>query len=161
LAVYGFVPAFTLTDETGAAFTSSALEGRVWVADFFFTNCPGPCPRMSSQMHQVQKALEGTDARMVSMTIDPDRDTPAVLAEYARHFEAKPGVWSFLTGSRDTLDHLDHDVFKLGSLDGSLEHSTRFVLVDRKAQIRGFYLTSEPEAIPTLIADARRLLQER
>jgi protein SCO1/2 len=156
--MYGSVPAFTLTDQTGAAFNGSALEGRVWVADFFFTNCPGPCPRMSSQMRQVQNALEGTDARMVSMTIDPDRDTPPVLAEYSRHFEAKPGVWYFLTGSTATLNHLDHDIFKLGALDGSLEHSTRFVLVDRKARIRGFYLTSEPEAIATLIADARRLL---
>jgi len=158
LPVCGSVPAFTLTDQSGAPFSSTALEGRVWIADFFFTNCPGPCPRMSSQMHQVETALEGTDARMVSMTIDPERDTPPVLTEYARHFEAKPGIWYFLTGSHDTLNQLDHDVFKLGTLDGSLEHSTRFVLVDRKARIRGFYLTSEPDAISTLIADARQLL---
>src|SRR5258708_26022127 len=103
--VYGSVPAFQLTDQSGASFSSAALDGRVWVADFFFTNCPGPCPRMSSQMHQVQTALEETDARMVSMTIDPDRDTPPALSEYARHFEAKRGVWYFLTGARGTLDH--------------------------------------------------------
>src|SRR5438105_4702160 len=111
LPALGAVPDFQLSDQHGSAFDSArTLKGRVWVADFFFTNCPGPCPRMSSQMHQVQKALEGTDARMVSMTIDPDRDTPPVLAEYASHFEAKPGVWYFLTGSPDTLGHLDHDV---------------------------------------------------
>src|SRR2546426_1061219 len=72
LPVLGTVPAFELTDQSGSDFDSTlALKGRVWVADFFFTNCPGPCPRMSSQMHQVQKALEGSDARLVSMTVDP------------------------------------------------------------------------------------------
>lgn len=161
LPVYYDVPSFALIDQTGAAFSSAQLHGRVWVADFFFTNCPGPCPRMSSQMHQVQTALAGTDARMVSMTIDPERDTPPVLTEYARHFEAQPGVWFFLTGSRDALNHLDHDVFKLGVIDGSLDHSTRFVLVDRHSRIRGFYLTSEVDAIPRLIVDARALLAER
>ena len=160
LADHGPVPAFTLTDQTGANFSSAQLEGRVWVADFFFTNCPGPCPRMSSQMHQVQTALDGTGARMVSMTVDPERDTPPVLAEYAQHFEAKAGVWYFLTGSREALNVMDRDVFKLGTLDQSLEHSTRFALVDRKSRIRGFYLTSEPDAISKLIADARGLLRE-
>ena len=157
----GAVPAFGLTDHTGAAFQSSAaLDGHVWVADFFFTNCPGPCPRMSSQMHQVQTALASSGVRLVSMTVDPKRDTPAVLAEYSKHFEAQPGVWFFLTGTQQALQHLAKDVFKLGVVDGSLEHSTRFVLVDRKSQVRGYYLTSEPEAIPRLIADARVLLQE-
>src|SRR3954468_16947746 len=97
LPVFGTVPAFQLTDANGEDFGSAAsLQGHVWVADFFFTNCPGPCPRMSSQMHQVQKALEGSDARMVSMTVDPARDTPTVLTAYSQHFEAKPGVWFFL-----------------------------------------------------------------
>jgi protein SCO1/2 len=160
LPVLYSVPDFALTDQSGAPFSSKQLQGRVWVADFFFTNCPGPCPRMSSQMHQVQTALDGTDARLVSMTVDPDRDTPPVLAEYSRHFEAKPGMWFFLTGPTGELNRLDRDVFKLGVIDGSLEHSTRFALVDRKSRIRGFYLTSEPDAIPRLIADARKLLKE-
>jgi protein SCO1/2 len=158
---YGPVPAFQLTDQSGAVFDSAkTLGGRVWVADFFFTNCPGPCPRMSSQMHQVQTALEGTGARLVSITVDPARDTPDVLAAYAAHFEARPGAWYFLTGPRAALQHLSKDVFKLGDVDGSLEHSTRFALVDQQSQIRGYYLTSEPDAIPRLIADARVLLKE-
>ena len=162
LPVLGSVPAFQLTDQDAAPFDSTqALKDRVWVADFFFTNCPGPCPRMSSQMHQVQKALEGTETRLVSMTVDPARDTVPVLAEYSKHFEARAGTWFFLTGAQKDLHRLSKDVFKLGNIDGSLEHSTRFVLIDRKSQIRGYYLTSEEDAIPRLIADARALIAER
>lgn len=162
LPTLGAVPDFTLTDQTGSEFVSaSALAGRVWVADFFFTNCPGPCPRMSSQMHQVQTALAGQGARMVSITVDPEHDTPKTLTEYARHFEAQAGAWYFLTGPREALNRLDADVFKLGQVDGSLEHSTRFILVDKKSQVRGFYLTSDPDSIDRLIADARKLLGER
>jgi protein SCO1/2 len=164
LPSYGTVPEFQLTDQSGAAFASAAaLKGRVWIADFIFTNCPGPCPRMSSQMHQVQTALNGNDgARLVSFTIDPVRDTPPVLAEYATHFEAQAGRWYFLTGSVEALNSLAKDAFHLGEIDGkSLEHSTRLALVDKSSRIRGFYLSSDKEAIPNLIADARRLLEER
>jgi len=163
LPTYGAVPDFKLTDQTGAAFSSSAtLRNRVWIADFIFTNCPGPCPRMSSQMHQAQTALSGNDGvRFVSFTIDPARDTPLVLAAYAQHFEAAPGKWFFLTGPVPALENLSRDVFMLGDIDGSLQHSTRFALVDRASRIRGFYLSSEPGAIPNLIVDAKRLLAER
>jgi cytochrome oxidase Cu insertion factor (SCO1/SenC/PrrC family) len=116
---------------------------------------------MSSQMHEVQTALAGQDIKLISMTVDPDRDTPEKLAKYAQFYSATPGVWYFLTGPRATLNRLGQDVLKLNPVDGSFDHSTRFVLVDRKSQIRGFYLTSEPDAIQRLIADARRLLKER
>ena len=162
LPTYAGVPGFALTDQNGAAFDSeSILKGHVWVADFMFTNCPGPCPRMSSQMRQVQTALASTDVRLVSYTIDPARDTPAVLAGYAANYHAQPGVWYFLTGPVETLRTLDRDVFKLGDIDGSLDHSTRFVLVDRKSGVRGFYLTSEPDAIARVVADAKSLLRDR
>lgn len=163
LPSYGVVPDFTLTDQAGTAFQSaSKLNKKIWVADFIFTNCPGPCPRMSSQMHQVQTALDGNDAvRFVSFTVDPARDTPPVLAAYAQHFEAAPGKWYFLTGAAPDLNRMSRGVFMLGNVDGSLEHSTRFALIDGMGRIRGYYLTSEPEAIPTLIADAKRLLKEQ
>ena len=162
LPVYGQVPSFRLISQTGEPFDRQTLDGKIWVADFIFTNCTGPCPRMSSQMHQVQTALSDNDgARFVSLTVDPARDTPLVLAAYAGHFEAAPGKWFFLTGPVPALENLSRNVFKLGDVDGSLEHSTRFALVDRAAQIRGFYLSSEPDAIPKLIADAKRLLAER
>jgi protein SCO1/2 len=162
LPVDALVPDFTLTDQTGATFDSRVLHGRVWIADFMFTNCGGPCPRMSAQMHQVQSALAAeNDVRLVSLTVDPARDTPEVLARYAERYQAKPGVWFFLTGARETLQHLDKDVFMLGDVDSTLQHSTRFVLVDRKSHLRGFYLTSEPDSIDRLVKDARDLLKER
>jgi len=161
LPSYGVVPDFTLTDQNGAAFSSNALDKRVWVADFIFTNCPGPCPRMSSQMHQVQTALATDDGvRFVSFTVDPARDTPVVLTAYAKHFDADPAKWYFLTGATVTLNRLSHDVFKLNSVDGTLEHSTRFALVDRHSRIRGFYASSDQEAVPKLIADAKQLLKD-
>ena len=162
LPSYGVVPDFTLTDQTGARFDSSALDKKVWIADFVFTNCPGPCPRMSSQLHQVETALAGDDTvRLVSFTVDPVRDTPPVLAAYAQHFEATPGKWYFLTGAQADLNRLSRGVFMLGDVDGSLQHSTRFALIDGSGRIRGYELTSEPEAIPTLSADAKRLLKEQ
>jgi len=162
LPSFGVVPNFTLTDQTGAAFSSAtALDKKIWVADFVFTNCPGPCPRMSSQMHQVQTALaDDTDVRFVSFTVDPARDTPPVLAAYAQHFEATPGKWFFLTGAAPDLNRMSRGVFMLGDVDGSLEHSTRFALIDRLSRIRGYYQSSEQDAIPKLIADAKRLLKE-
>jgi len=158
LPTLGTVAPFQLTEHTNQPFDSATLQNKVWVADFMFTTCPGPCPRMSSQMHQVQMELEGQGIQLVSFTVDPKNDTPQVLAEYAKTFKASPGVWHFLTGEQADLNHLAKDVFKLGVVDGSLEHSTRFVLVDRTGQMRGYYLTSEPNAIQRLIEDARALL---
>lgn len=160
LPTLGDIPAFALTDQTGAAFHSdNALAKKIWIADFMFTNCPGPCPRMSSQMHEVQTALAGEErVRLVSFSVDPARDTPAVLKEYSQHFEAVPGKWFFLSGNQAILQRLGRDDFKLNDVDGSLEHSTRFALVDGAARVRGYYLTSEKDAIPRLIADAKQLL---
>jgi protein SCO1/2 len=159
LPEYGAVAPFKLTDQTGKTFDSAQLQGKVWIADFMFTSCPGPCPRMSSQMHQVQMQLEGQGIQLVSFTVDPDHDAPEVLAEYSAKFKASPGVWHFLTGSKSDLNYLARDVFKLGVVDGSLEHSTRFVLIDRSGRIRNYYLTSEEDAIPNLIKDAQALLK--
>jgi len=108
LPSYSTVPDFSLTDQTGSTFDSAAkLRGKVWVADFIYTTGPGPCPRMSSQMHEVQKAFAGVDGfRLVSFTVDPSNDTPAVLAEYAKHFDTNPGMWFFLTGTEHDLHHL-------------------------------------------------------
>jgi len=159
---YGTVPDFQLTDQTNQPFlTSTTLRGKIWIADFIFTNCPGPCPRMSSQMRQVATALHDLpDLRLVSFTVDPARDTPEALAKYAAHYDAQPGVWFFLTGAQPDLQYLAKNVFKLSDVGGDLEHSTRFVLVDQKSRIRGYYLTSEPEAIQILIADAKQVSKE-
>jgi protein SCO1/2 len=164
LPSYGVVPDFALTDQSNQPFLSAdTLRGKVWIADFIFTNCAGPCPRMSAQMHQVDTALRPAiqDLRLVSFTVDPARDTPAVLAKYAERYQAQPGVWFFLTGPQAALHNLARNVFLLGDVNGDLEHSTRFVLIDRQSRVRGYYLTSDEDAIPRLIADAKRVAKDR
>ena len=157
----GSVAPFELTAQTGQLFDSRVLDGKVWVADFFFTSCNGPCPRMSAQMRQIQDRLrDAPDVRFVSVTVDPQRDTPEVLAAYAKRQNAREGVWNFLTGEQKQLHNLYRYQFKLGDIDGSLEHSTRFALVDRKGRIRGYYGSFDDEMVAKVVADARRLTNE-
>ena len=95
---------------------------------------------------------------MVSFTIDPARDTPQALETYGRSFGANPDKWYFLTGAQKDLHHLSRNVFMLGDIDGSLEHSSRFVLIDRHSRIRGFYDSSDAESVEKLTKDLRDLL---
>jgi protein SCO1/2 len=162
LPVLGDVPDFELTAQTGQSITRQMLDGHVWVADFVYTTCPGPCPMMSSRMSQVQKATADLpDVKLVSFTVDPAHDTPPVLAEYAKHFLAEPDRWYFLTGPQSTLNRLGLQGFKLNPVDGNLDHSTRFVLVDRKARIRGYYQFTDDDFPKRLLADVRQVERER
>ena len=159
---FNTVPAFKLTAETGQPFDSTQeLAGKVWIADFIYTTCPGPCPLMSTWMASIQRKLADVpDIRLVSFTVNPAVDTPEVLADYAKRYRAQPGRWFFLTGPRETLNDLNRNAFQLGNVDGSLTHSTRFVLVDRTGTVRGYYLSSEHEKMQQLVADAHRLATE-
>jgi protein SCO1 len=162
LPVLGEVPDFQLTSQTGETVDRHSLMGHVWVADFIFTTCPGPCPMMSSRMREVQAATAGTpDVKLVSFTVDPAHDTPDVLAAYAKHFLAQPARWDFLTGPQPTLNHLGSDGFHLNPVDGSLEHSTRFVLVDRGARIRGYYSFTDDGFPQALLRDLNQLEREK
>ncbi len=161
LPVFYAVPEFDLIAQDGQAFHSKVLRGKIWVADFIYTTCPGPCPRMTSQMREVQDAiLKMPDVKLVSFTVDPARDLPEVLAAYAKMHGASPAHWYFLTGSPATLQKLDKEVFKLGDLNAALEHSTRFVLVDRQSRIRGYYDTADSSAIRRVIEDTYTLARE-
>ncbi len=159
LPSYNAIPAFTLTSQTGAAFDSRReLAGKIWVANFIFTSCQGPCPIMSAHMQRIQNRVRSLqEVRLVSFTIDPDRDTPEVLAEYGKRFQADPTRWFFLTGPKETLQKLNRDAFMLGDIDASLEHSTRFVLVDRQGVVRGYYSSNDPKELEKLVDDIRTL----
>jgi protein SCO1/2 len=162
LPTYGTVPEFHVTRETGVEFGSSDLTDRVWVADFIFTTCHGPCPRMTSQMRQLADAFRGAEnVSFVSFTVDPATDTPEVLKEYAARFKADPKRWAFVTGAKDELQRLSKDTFFLGDVGGPLEHSTRFVLVDKRSRIRGFYDTTDPSALPDLKRHIEELRDEK
>jgi protein SCO1/2 len=160
--VYTRIPPFSLTERSGRPFGSIDLQNKVWIADFIFTTCPGPCPRMSAQMAILQRALEGKEeVRLVSITVDPQTDTPEVLTKYADHYQAKNGYWYFLTGDMATIHRLARDGFMVGGVEDVMMHSTRFILMDRRAQVRGYYDSSDEESLNKLLLDVQKLLQEK
>lgn len=158
LPVLGEIPNFQLTAQDGSAFDSQRLTGHVWVANFIYTTCVGPCPMMTTRMRRLQDATKSTPGvLMVSFTVDPAHDTPPVLAEYASRYKQDPSRWFFLTGEMEKLNDLGLHSFKLNPVDGNLEHSIRFVVVDRQRRIRGFYLSDEDGFQERLTADVVRL----
>jgi len=158
LPIYGDVPKFELLNQQGHKFDRSSLDGHVWIADFIFTNCESSCPRMSSKMHSLQDATD-PGVKLVSFTVDPQRDTPQALEQYGKKYSADEKRWTFLTGEPATLDMLDRDAFKLGNLN--MDHSTRFVLVDKKGRVRGYYGLFDGDTVPQLAKDAARLEAEK
>lgn len=152
LHVLGRVADFTLTNQDGQVITLASLTNHVWVADIIFTRCAGPCPRMTGQMKSLQDKLPvQSDARLVTLTTDPDFDSPAVLKKYGERFGANFNRWTFLTGSKAQIAGLAADSLKLSAQPIKPEdrkdsadlfiHTTIFVIVDRHAQLRGFYET--------------------
>jgi protein SCO1/2 len=160
----GSVPPFTLTTETGGGADEHIFRGRVSVVDFIFTSCSGICPMMSGRMAWLQEELRDRDEiRFVSFSVDPETDTPAVLAAYGKRYGAIPGRWTFLTGDRRQIYSLCREGFMLGleaEGDDAILHSPKFALVDRQGTIRGYYDSDSTGAMETLMAHARRLAED-
>jgi protein SCO1/2 len=160
LPVLGTVPAFTLTDHSGAAVGSTQLAGGVWIADFIFTRCPDVCPALTARMAKMQAALPD-DVRLVSFSVDPTHDTPEVLRAYASRAGARDG-WLFLTGPRAAMATLLREGFRVAYADDGpptapITHSDRFVLIDRELRIRGYYHGDEDDDLARLTEDAAAL----
>lgn len=159
---YGMAPDFSLTERSSRKVTRQDLAGKVWVANFIFTRCAGACPVMSSNMRKLQDRLF-EDIRLVSFSVDPYNDTPEVLTEYANRYGADRDRWLFLTGDPEGIQKLSVGGFKLaldptsGTEKEPITHSSRVVLVDREATIRGYYGTEEPEDLDRLIKAANNL----
>ena len=102
---------FQLVDASGAPFSSDQLKGHVWVASFFFANCPGFCLNLNQQVEKIVKEVADAEVRFVSITVDPAHDTPAVLTEYAQKFHADPARWTFLTGDQATIERVALEKF--------------------------------------------------
>lgn len=166
LPVLGQVPAFHLVDEKGAPFDAAAMAGHVQVVDFIFTRCPSSCPRLTARMAELQARLakDGSDARLVSFSVDPDNDTPPVLAAYAAKAGADHARWTFVTGPVDDVTRAVVLGFKVsaakvatGAGDYDVTHGDWFVLVDRRGVIRGYYPTEEDADFGRLVKDTERL----
>jgi protein SCO1 len=163
------VPAFELRDQDGASVGREALRGHVWVANFMFTSCPDVCPILTAKMAGVRTRLVGdrVPVRIVSFTVDPATDTPAVLKQYAKERSADFDDWRFLTGPLDQVKHVIVEGFKQGiqrqpSVAGqpqAILHGSHFVLIDRELYIRGYY-SSDEDGLLRLTRDARILASE-
>lgn len=156
----GPVPAFELVDQNGSVFSSAQLAGKIWVADFFLTSCQGACPVMARHMLALQDYYKNNDkVRFVSLSVDPETDTASVLAEYAKSHEADNARWYFLTGPLAEIHRMaGEEGFKVGVPDNPMAHSQRFILVDAKGHIRGYYDGMDQISVRTLASDIDRLL---
>ena len=185
LKVFGAVPDFSLVERSGKRIVLADLRGKAWIANFIYTHCPDTCPLQTARMALLQKELAAErNLWLVSISVDPERDTLAILSEYAGRFGADPDRWLFLTGDKKAIYRLAQEGFRLSAVDPeegvrswlfgvapvmahhgqvgkTFLHSSRFVLVDRQARIRGYYQFNEDEAMGRLVKDLKTLLREK
>lgn len=180
LKTFGTVPDFTLTERSGQQVSLADLKGKVWVVQFFYTGCRDICPLIVPQMgllhlEYLNDPQFRSEVHFVSITVDPERDTPKTLAKFAERFSADPELWLFLTGDKAAIYRLAQKGFKLGigeqenppevkqktGAEKDILHSSRLILVDRKAQIRGYYSGIDAEAMVRLRRDLKKLLQSK
>jgi len=177
LPVLGNVADFTLTNQDGKVTTLADLTNHAWVADIIFTRCAGPCPRMTAQMKEVQDKLPAnSNAKLVTLTTDPDFDSPEILKRYGERFGADFNRWIFLTGTKSEIAGLAANSLKLSAVPIDLKdqknaadlfiHTTIFVVVDKHAQLRGIFQTGGDgvdwtnDIEPRLIKTVHRLERE-
>ncbi len=143
--IYHRLPSFRMTSQTGAVVTDDSLRGYIHVADFIFTRCPGICKDLSRNMAKLQeKILEHKDIRLVSISVDPQFDTPEVLNEYAQRYGARPDKWTFISGDSVVLRNLAVRGYMAPFAPDTgnrelITHSPLFFLVDKELHVRGFY----------------------
>src|SRR5271170_6594500 len=168
LPVLGNVADFTLTNQDGKVTTLADLTNHAWVADIIFTRCAGPCPRMTAQMKEVQDKLPAnSNAKLVTLTTDPDFDSPEILKRYGERFGADFNRWTFLTGTKSEIAGLAANSLKLSAVPIDLKdqknaadlfiHTTIFVVVDKHAQLRGIFQTGGDGVDWTNVVEARLL----
>jgi len=150
---------FTLRDQTGAEFSSAALDGRVVVGAIFFANCPGPCFRENQAIADILREIDDPELLVVSLTCDPVNDTPEALGKYAARFEADPARWKFLTGDLTLIEQVGQKVFRLPVELGV--HSERGVVFDRRGRLRGGYHLLDPDKVGQLVKLIRQVLAEK
>jgi cytochrome oxidase Cu insertion factor (SCO1/SenC/PrrC family) len=166
LATYGPVPEFSLVERSGKATTLSDLRGAIWIADFIYTTCTDTCPLQTAEMAKLQDEWKDKSGlKLVSFSVDPEKDTTKVLSSYADRYKADSQRWLFLTGAKEEILRLVQEGFRLsampvasnGDTGSVILHSPRFVLIDKQAQIRGYYDSRDPQAIERLKANVATL----
>jgi protein SCO1/2 len=169
--VIAAMPRFQLTDQSGKPFDSDArLAGKPWVANFIFTRCTTVCPVFTAKMARFEEQTRdlGDDLRLVSFSVDPEYDTPEVLARYAEAHKANLARWSFLTGPTGEIKRVVTDSLKIAvekqpgqPVGQSILHGTHFALVDGAMRIRGYYDLADADALERMLADVAVLGAEQ
>jgi protein SCO1/2 len=146
---------FALIDQDGKGLSAADLRGSVYICDFIFTTCGSACPLMSHDMADIQKQTPAS-VQLLSFTVNPEHDTPAVLKEYAASYGANPSRWHFLTGTPGQMSQaaVEMKIQKPDEPNPTVAHSERFFLVDGDGNVRGMYNREDPDAMKTLVADA-------
>ncbi|MEW6413572.1 MAG: SCO family protein [Candidatus Zixiibacteriota bacterium] len=161
LPVLGQLPDFEFTAQSGGMFGRREMRGKVNIVDFIFTRCKGPCPIMSGFMSELYQLYGGTDSvQFVSITVDPSYDSLKVLQAYAESHGVKDSRWVFLWAPIDSVVQLSEQGFMLAADDLPGSHTTKWVLVDKDANIRGYYSGTDEASIEVLKTHVARLVKE-
>jgi len=160
---YGTLKEFSLTDQNGNTFNSSSMKGSVWIADFVFTRCMGPCPLVTSKMIQWQKEFpSSTGLKFMTFSVDPEYDTPAILKKYATSYQADESRWTFLTGDHKKVYGIIRDNFHLvvepGASETDIIHSLHHVLIDKSGTILGYFNSADSADVEQLKTRLKKIL---
>lgn len=164
--IFHKIPSFTLLNQDSNSFTSESLKGKIYVTNFFFVTCTSICPIMTSEMFRVQQAFENdSSVNLLSLTVNPENDTPSILKSYALKNRVNSKVWNLLTGPKVYLYNLAKEGFKMNALEdtanvGEFIHSDKFLLIDKIGVIRGIYNGTEQKDVDRLITEIKILKKE-
>ena len=142
------ITTFTLTERSGEPFESSKLNGKIWIGSFFFSSCPSSCFRMNMAIANLPQEIKN-QVQIVSISCDPDNDTPEVLADYANRFQADPEKWVFLTGKLNLVRQIGNDIF--GTAVQKQTHAEKLTLFDRNGEIKGRFLSTDPAQMNNMV----------
>jgi len=160
IPVYGQVTDFALTERSGQPFRTDDMKGKITVANFFFTTCPGPCPRMNAKVAGLYRGFASSDkVEFVSISVDPDKDSLEALRAYSQKMGVTDNRWLFLRGPGDEIHRISESVFKLAGEFPTM-HSTKLILIDEELQIRGYYSSEEDVDVQSLKAHMKVLAEK-
>jgi protein SCO1 len=168
--VFHQIPKFELIDQNGKKFSSAQTQGKIYVADFFFTRCGTTCPKLTTNLSRVQSLFANDpNVLIVSHSVDPKHDSSAVLQKFAQKYDAKNGKWFFLTGDKKTIYDLAIKGYKLpaadaseydkniNSIDETFIHSEKLLLIDKEGYVRGIYDGTYSPDVERLVAEIKVL----
>jgi protein SCO1/2 len=165
--IYHKIPAFRFLNQDSTWISEKDFAGKIYVADFFFTSCPTICPTMKTQLLRIYERYANNHAvRIVSHSIDPTFDTPAVLHQYAERLQVKAPRWNMLTGDKKAIYQLGEKSYMVTAQEdkneaGGFVHSGAFILVDKNRHVRGIYDGTKEDEVNHLMKDIEILLQEK